>query len=146
VKLTEQHIRQLIREELNELGSFSYPSYHNIEKSYKDYDDKPKEKPAKRYVGFSSKEAKTIMDKEVKGYSKVLKKAAHSILKQMLALVKAGKVDYFDVLRSVGSGLWGRIDAHESDFIESFLHKNKIESRFRSYLKGKKSLPTRKWK
>ena len=137
----------MIRKTIQEFSSaLSGEDYSDISgKSW----DKPKLKGqhvVPNVAGFSSKEAKSIMDKETKRYSKTLKKATHTIIGDMLKLVKSGKVDYFDVMRGVSIGPVGRIDPHESEFIQAVLHKNKVEDRFRSYLKGKKSLPTRKWR
>ena len=93
--------------------------------------------------GYSSKEAKTIMDKSMKDYAKILRKAQYQIIKDWMAKAKAGALDYFDISRGVNSGDVTRAYPYEVEFLADILHKDKIIDRFRKYFKGKKSLPAR---
>lgn len=144
MKLTESKLRQTIRKTIKEAGFGPQPNQGGG--NYFGSDISSSGSGVKGFAKFSSKEAKTIMDKEVVKYSKILKKASYSILKEIIQLVKNGTVDYFDVMRSVSSGNVSRMDQHESVFLNSLLHKESVKTKFKSLLKGKKSLPTRKWK
>ena len=90
------------------------------------------------YQGFSSKEAKTVIDKGVKDYSKLLRKAQYKIIKDWMQKAKSGVVDYFDLVRGLQTGDAKRAHPYETDFLMKMLNKEKIMDRFRKYFGGKK--------
>ena len=110
MKLTKSDLKEMIREELNEISQ----------------------------TGFSSKEARTIMDKSVREYAGILRKAEHKIIKDWMSKAKAGVLDFFDINRGITSGDITRAHKEEIDFLHSVLTRDKIIDRFRSYFGGKK--------
>lgn len=149
MKLTEQKLRQIIREIIEEGGFYGGTMGQpdpDIGKHHDPY-KKSSGKGMKAFgPGYSSKEAKSIMEKSIKDYVTILRKAEYKIIKDWLNKAKAGMIDYFDVSTILRSGDVKRAHIEELEFLRKVLLKNKVEDRFRSYLKGKKSLPTRKWK
>ena len=113
MKNTEEHLRKLIREILNEDWATSRP-------------------------GYSSKEAKTIMDQSVREYAKILRKAEYTIIKDWMSKAKAGVVDFYDINRSVTSGDVSRAYKFEVDFLHQLVTRNKIMNRFKQYFGGRK--------
>ena len=90
------------------------------------------------YQGFSSKEAKNAIDKGVRDYSTLLRKAQYKIIKDWMQKAKSGVVDYFDLVRGLNTGDSKRAYPYETDFLQKVLEKDKIIDRFRKYYKGKK--------
>ena len=93
---------------------------------------------ARQLPTFSSKEAKTVMDKSVREYAKLLRKAEYNIIKDWMSMAKSGVIDYFDIVRGLQTGDASRAYPYETQFLMSILNKDKIIDRFRSYFKGKK--------
>jgi hypothetical protein len=120
MKLTEQKLRQMIRETIQEFSE---------------------QRP-----GYSSKEAKSIVATNVKQSSKLFKQLKHKLIKGWMDLAKSGHVDFFDIMRGVATGDARRASSNEINFMKSMLSQDNVQDAFRRYFKGKKSLPTRKWK
>jgi hypothetical protein len=122
MKLTESKLREIIREELqNEDFGMA----------------------ARQLPKFSSKEAKTIVDSSLRDWSKLLRKAKGKIVKDWMENAKAGKVDYFDLVRGLQWGDSSRANPDETSFLFSLLNKDKIMNRFKSYFGGKKAMNNR---
>ena len=88
--------------------------------------------------GYSSGEAKTVVDGALKQYSKDLKKLQYRVIKDWISKAKSGVIDYFDLVRGFQSGDAKRANPYEVDFLMSVLSKDKIIDRFRKYFGGKK--------
>ena len=88
--------------------------------------------------GYSSKEAKTVVDGALKNYSKDLKKLQYRVVKDWMAKAKSGVIDYFDLVRGFQTGDAKRAYPYETEFLMSVLSKDKIIDRFRKYFGGKK--------
>ena len=91
--------------------------------------------------GYSSKEAKKIMDSSLRDYAKQLRKVEYKIIKDWMSKAKAGIVDYFDVVNGLTQGDASRAHPEETQFLHKILLKDKILDRFRSYFGGKKGKP-----
>ena len=143
MKISKKRLREIIKEELvNELGAFGHEKHFDITGNAPR--PEKKEKGNKTYYkGFSSKEAKKVVDDGLKNYAKVLRKAQHKIIKDWLSKAKAGAVDYFDLVRGFQTGDISRAYPYETKFLMSILNKDKILDRFRSYFKGKKGMRNR---
>ncbi len=89
-------------------------------------------------VGYSSKEAKTIVEQGIEDYAKVLRKAQYKIIKDWMTKAKAGVIDYFDLVRGIKTNRVQRTYPYEANFLKSVLIKDKIIDRFRSYFGGRK--------
>ena len=88
--------------------------------------------------GYSSGEAKTVVDGALKQYSKELRKLQGKVVKDWMDKAKAGVIDYFDLVRGFQQGDAKRAYPYETDFLMSVLSKDKIIDRFRKYFGGKK--------
>ena len=88
---------------------------------------------------FSSKEAQSIMNKSVKSYAKILRKAQYEVIKDWMRKAKAGVIDYFDIVRALQTGDISRAHPYETEFLNKVLNKEKIIDRFRKYFGGRKS-------
>ena len=89
-------------------------------------------------AGYSSKEAKTIVEQGIEDYAKILRKAQYSIIKDWMDKAKAGTVDYFDLVRGIKANRVQRTYPYEAEFLSSVLNKDKIMDRFRKYFGGRK--------
>jgi hypothetical protein len=89
-------------------------------------------------LGYSSKEAKTIMDQSVREYAKILRKAQYNIIKDWMSKAKSGVIDYFDISRGITGGDVTRAYKYEVDFLAEMLQKENIINRFRKYFGGRK--------
>jgi gas vesicle protein len=148
MKLTEQKLRQLIRHTIREASTIGYAGdtfNTDIEGNY-DVIKKKTNKLQMSTPGFTSKEARAIVEKQLKQHSKMLKKVKYNLIKDWLQLAKSGKADYFDVMRVVRWGDIRRASGDELNFMKSVLMDERVENGFRRYYKGKKGMPTRKWK
>jgi hypothetical protein len=116
MKLTKKRLEQIIKEELQN----------------EDW---------KSGQGFSSPEAKKIMDSSLRDYAKQLRKVEYKIIKDWMTKAKAGVVDYFDVVTGLTQGDARRAHPEETQFLHKILTKDKILNRFRSYFGGKKGKP-----
>ena len=91
-------------------------------------------------MGYSSKEAKTIVEKGLEDYAKILRKAQFKVIKDWMTKAKAGVIDYFDLMRGINANQVQRTYPYEADFLRSVLIKDKIIDRFRSYFGGRKGM------
>ena len=91
-------------------------------------------------VGYSSKEAKTVVEKGLEDYVKILRKAQFNVIKDWMTKAKAGVIDYFDLMRGINANQVQRTYPYEADFLRSVLIKDKIIDRFRSYFGGRKGM------
>tara|TARA_R100000152_G_C6555763_1_gene28538 strand:+ start:24 stop:392 length:369 start_codon:yes stop_codon:yes gene_type:complete len=115
MKITKQRLKEIIREELLVVN----------EKW-----DSPQ--------GYSDKEAKNIIDKGLKMWAKDLRKVQYRVIKDWMSKAKAGKIDYFDLVRGLKTGDVKRAHGYETEFLFQLLNKDKIMDRFRKYFGGKK--------
>ena len=122
MKLTESKLREMIKEELQK----------------EDFGMAAKQMPK-----FSSKEAKTIVDSSLRDWAKILRKAQYKVVKDWMSMAKAGKLDYFDLVRGLQYGDVSRANPFETKFLFTILHKDKIMDRFKSYCGGKKAMNNR---
>ena len=88
--------------------------------------------------GYSSKEAKDIMDASLKDYAGKLRKLQHQVIKDWMSKAKSGVIDFFDINRGLQTGDASRAHPYETEFLHSVLTKDKIIDRFRKYFGGKK--------
>ena len=123
MKITKKRLKEIIREEIKRLDEDSSVQVG---------------KNTEFYQGFSSREAKNVIDKGVRDYSKLLRKAQYKIIKDWMSKAKAGVVDYFDLVRGLQTGDAKRAHPYETDFLMKMLEKDKITDRFRKYFGGKK--------
>ena len=91
--------------------------------------------------GYSSKEAKDIVNDALKQYSKDLKQLQYRVIKDWMSKAKAGVIDYFDLVRGLETGDIARAHPYEARFFKAILNRDKIMNRFRSYFGGKKGKP-----
>ena len=115
MKISKKRLKEIIKEELNELGS--NPDF---------------------YQGYSSKEAKKVVDSALRNYAKDLRKLQYRVIKDWMSKAKLGVIDYFDLVRGFNTGDISRAYPYEIKFLKSVLDKDKITDRFRKYFGGKK--------
>ena len=89
-------------------------------------------------AGYSSKEAKTVIEQSIEEYAKILRKAQYKIIKDWMSKAKAGVMDYFDIVRGIKANQVQRTHPYEAEFLSSVLNKDKIMDRFRKYFGGRK--------
>jgi len=116
MKLTQQKLREIIREELQN-------------------EDWSSDK-----LAFSSKEAKKVMDVSLRNYAKDLRKVEGRVIKDWITKAKAGVLDFFDIEKGLTQGDARRAHPEETQFLHKILTKDKILNRFRSYFGGKKGI------
>jgi hypothetical protein len=124
MKISKERIREIIREEVQMLT----------------------EKPfghGEHYQGFSSKEAKNVIDKGLKLWAKDLRKVQYRVIKDWMSKAKLGVVDYFDLVRGLETGDIARAHPFETRFLKAVLDRDKIMNRFRKYFGGKKGKVSR---
>ena len=133
-------IRETIEEELNEAGAIGGAlDLSSMEDSY----TAPKRDTSVKNQGvylqkFSSKEARNIIDGQLKQMAKDLRKVQGRVVKAWMDGAKSGQIDFFDIIRGLKTGDVSRAHQYETDFLVSVLTRDKIIDRFRSYFKGKK--------
>ena len=88
--------------------------------------------------GYSSPEAKKIVDGALKDYAKILRKAQHKVIKDWMTKAKGGVIDFFDISRGLQIGDVSRAHPYETEFLHKVLTRDKIIDRFRSYFGGRK--------
>ena len=126
-------------EKINELGGFSHNVDFNITGNYDVHPNRDeKKKPIEHLQGFSSPEAKKVIDGALKNWAKDLRKVQHRVIKDWMSAAKSGRIDYFDLVRGLKTGDIKRAHPYETTFLTSLLSRDKIIDRFRSYFKGKK--------
>ena len=123
VKISKKRLKEIIREELERVNEDSAVRVG---------------KNTEFYQGFSSREAKNVIDKGVRDYSKLLRKAQYKIIKDWMTKAKSGVVDYFDLVRGLQTGDAKRAHPYETEFLMAMLNKERIMDRFRRYFGGKK--------
>ena len=123
MKISKKRLKEIIKEEIERLDEDSAIRVG---------------KNTEFYQGFSSREAKNVIDKGVRDYSKLLRKAQYKIIKDWMTKAKSGVVDYFDLVRGLNTGDSKRAYPYETDFLQKVLEKDKIIDRFRKYFGGKK--------
>ena len=123
MKISKKRLKEIIKEEIKRLDEDSSVQVG---------------KNTEFYQGFSSREAKNVIDKGVRDYSKLLRKAQYKIIKDWMTKAKAGVVDYFDLVRGLQTGDAKRAHPYETEFLMAMLNKERIMDRFRRYFGGKK--------
>tara|TARA_B100000287_G_scaffold264626_1_gene249027 strand:- start:195 stop:548 length:354 start_codon:yes stop_codon:yes gene_type:complete len=113
VKLTKSQLKGMIKEILEEDFASTTPAY-------------------------SSREAKTIIEKSIEDYAKVLRKAQYKIIKDWMSKAKAGVLDFYDINRGIKTNQVSRTYPYEADFLRNVLLKDKIIDRFKKYFGGRK--------
>ena len=88
--------------------------------------------------GYSSKEAKIVVDGALRNYSKDLKKLQYRVIKDWMSKAKSGVIDYFDLVRGLETGDIARAHPYETRFFKAILDRDKIMNRFRKYFGGMK--------
>ena len=101
-------------------------------------EEKLTEKFTMRPPGYSSKEAKNVVDGALRQYSKDLKKLQYRVIKDWMSKAKSGTIDYFDLVRGMQTGDIARAKPFETKFLMAVLNRDKIMDRFRKYFGGKK--------
>ena len=95
------------------------------------------------YQGFSSKEAKVVIDNGLKIWAKDLRKTQYRVIKDWMSKAKSGTIDYFDLVRGMKTGDIARAKPFETKFLMAILNRDKIIDRFRKYFGGKKGMGKR---
>jgi len=94
------------------------------------------EAPIGTQLKYSTPEAKTFVEKDVRQMGKLLNKASQQSIKVMLSGVKAGKYDAMDLIRGIKEGPAGDTSSGVRSMLQVLW--SKVEKRFRQYLGGKK--------
>ena len=130
-------IKKIVREgKLDEIGSV--PDI-DVGTNYWTVPEREKVKNQGVYLQkFSSKEARNIIDGQLKQMAQDLRKVQARVIKTWMKGAKAGAIDFFDISRGLKTGDASRAHPYETDFLVSVLTRDKIINRFRSYFKGKK--------
>ena len=89
-------------------------------------------------LGYSSKEAKTIVEQGIEDYAKILRKAQYKIIKDWMSKAKSGVLDFYDINRGIKTNQVGKTYPYEADFLRNVLLKDKIIDRFKKYFGGRK--------
>ena len=127
MKISKERLREIIREEIQMLNEEPFGK-------------------TEFYQGYSSKEAKKVIDDGLKLWAKDLRKVQYRVIKDWMSKAKAGVIDYFDIYRGLTHGDIKRAHPYETDFLHKVLQKDKIIDRFRSYFGGKKGFEKRRKK
>ena len=142
VKISKERIKEIIREEIKNImteagsmGGYERPAINlgqpsqmgGKKKDFQTY-----------YQGYSDKEAKNIIDGQLKIWAKDLRKVQYRVIKDWMKAAKAGKIDFFDLVRGLKTGDVRRAHPYETEFLHQMLIKDKIIDRFRKYFGGKK--------
>jgi hypothetical protein len=86
-------------------------------------------------MGYSSTNAQTQVNNDIKLMSNVLGKASQSVIKIMMGGVKDGKYDAMDLSKGIQGGDVSRMHFGEADFLTSLW--TKMRDKLRKYSKGK---------
>jgi len=87
-------------------------------------------------MGYSTPEAKKMVEKDINTMGKIFNKASQQSIKMMLSGVKGGKYDAMDLIQGIKGGKAGDTSMGVADMLRVLW--NKVDKRFRSYLRGKK--------
>ena len=153
MKLTEQKLKEIIREVIKEEKQLNEDigtnwAHSDIVKNPEDYTDKRSGNKMNIFMrSYSSSEAKKIVEGRLAMYVKELRKLEHKLIKDWMSAAKAGVIDFFDLVRGFNTGDINRAHTYEIKFLDGLLTRDKIQDRFRSYFKGKKGKPRKgdKW-
>ena len=96
------------------------------------------------YQGYSSKEAKKVIDDGLRLWAKDLRKVQYRVIKDWMSKAKSGVLDYFDLVRGLDTGDIARAHPYETRFLKAVLDRDKIMDRFRKYFGGKKGKQQRR--
>ena len=122
MKISKERLEEIILEEMQKLSEdFGHAS--------------------KQMQGYSSKEAKDIVDDGLRDWAKDIRKVQGRVVKDWMTKAKAGVMDYFDLVRGLETGDISRAHPYETKFFKAMLDKDKILDRFRKYFGGKKGKP-----
>ena len=124
MKISKKRLKEIIKEEIQMLT------------------EKPFGK-TQFYQGYSSKEAKKVIDNGLKLWAKDLRKVQYRVIKDWMSKAKSGAIDYFDIVRGIQVGDVSRAHPYETKFLKSVLDRDKIIDRFRKYFGGKKGKESR---
>ena len=124
MKISKEKLREIIREEIQLLNEEPFGK-------------------TEFYQGYSSKEAKKVIDDGLKLWAKDLRKVQYRVIKDWMSKAKAGVIDYFDLVRGLDTGDIARAHPYETKFLKSVLDRDKIIDRFRKYFGGKKGKESR---
>ena len=114
MKITKQRLKEIIKEELQN------------------------EDWKTEYQGYSSREAKKIVDDGLREWAKDIRKVEYRVIKDWMSKAKSGVIDYFDLVRGLETGDASRAHSEETRFFKALLDRDKITDRFRKYFGGKK--------
>ena len=121
MKISKKRLEEIILEEMQKLSEdFGHAS--------------------KQMQGYSSKEAKDIVDDGLRDWAKDIRKVQGRVVKDWMTKAKAGVMDYFDLVRGLETGDISRAHPYETKFFKALLDRDKIMNRFRSYFGGKKGI------
>ncbi len=121
MKISKERLEEIILEEMQKLSEdFGHAS--------------------KQMQGYSSKEAKDIVDDGLRDWAKDIRKVQGRVVKDWMTKAKAGVMDYFDLVRGLETGDISRAHPYETKFFKALLDRDKIMNRFRSYFGGKKGI------
>tara|TARA_B100001250_G_scaffold407640_1_gene428733 strand:- start:410 stop:883 length:474 start_codon:yes stop_codon:yes gene_type:complete len=157
MKISKKRLKEIIKEELLKevkivkFNSNEMDTLHQSGEIYKDdivyqFQGKVDEdfgSPSKQLQGFSSKEAKKVVDDGLRMWAKDLRKVQYRVIKDWMSKAKSGVIDYFDIVRGLETGDIARAHPYETKFLHSVLDKDKIMNRFRKYFGGKKGMRKR---
>ena len=137
MKISKKRLREIIKEELlKEAGPWSHDVYGSSIGSPSGKKGKGMGNP--QYQGFSSKEAKKVVDDGLRMWAKELRKIEYKVIKDWMTKAKSGVVDYFDIVRGLNTGDASRAHPYETKFFKALIDRDKIMNRFRKYFGGKK--------
>ena len=125
MKISKERLREIIREEIQMLNEEPFGK-------------------TEFYQGYSSKEAKKVIDDGLKLWAKDLRKVQYRVIKDWMSKAKSGIVDYFDLVRGLDTGDIARAHPYETRFLKAVLDRDKIMDRFRKYFGGKKGKQQRR--
>lgn len=141
MKLTKSKLKEMIEDEFQNLDEdlgFAVDSF-DMGSTYIAPERHEKEPTKTFFKKYSSPEARKIVERGVKDYALILRKAQQKIIKDWMQGAKAGVFDYFDLVRAFNYGEANRAYPYELEFLRNVLKKDNVEDRFKAYFKGKKS-------
>ena len=123
MKISKKRLREIIKEELQkeDFGAVT-----------------------KQLQGYSSKEAKKVVDDGLRTWAKDVRKVEYRVIKDWMTKAKSGVIDYFDLVRGLETGDIARAKPFETRFFKAILDRDKITDRFRKYFGGKKGKRSRR--
>ena len=85
---------------------------------------------------FSNPEAQKLVEKDIQEMGKIFNKSSQRAIAMMLSGVKNGKYDAMDLIRGIKQGKVRDTSKGVREILQVLW--NKVENRFRKYLRGKK--------